>query len=108
MRSKSCAARGGGVHWVCIPHASRSLLTAEHLAVRLKRQPVPNGPLVKQRWIVRELEQCGSNLLRLRHSIVHGIKARFFVCAFGICCDSHPPVIPIPHLKSSSTAIYTV
>src|SRR5258706_11806264 len=108
MRFKYFAARWAGVHLVCIPIASRSLLTAEYLAVRLKRQPVPNGPFVKQRWIVRELEQCGSNFLRLRHSIVHGIKARLFVCAFGICCDSQPPDISVTHMESNCADIYNV
>src|SRR6266481_9706837 len=104
MRFKYFAARWA-VHFFCIPIASRSLLMAEHLAVRLKRQPVPNGPLVKQRWIVRELQQCSGNFFRLRHPVVDGIKACFFVFTLGICCVSQPPDISVAHMESSCADI---
>src|SRR5713226_9587952 len=99
MRFRYFVARWAGVHLVCILIASRSLRTGEHLAVRLKRQPVLNGPLVKQRWIVRELQQRGSNFLRFRHAFVHGIKASFLVGTSGIGQVSQPPDISIAHMK---------
>ncbi len=100
MRFKYFAARRAGVHLVCIPIVSRSLRTAEHLAVRPKRLAVLNGPLVKQCWIVRELQQCSSNFLRFRHAFVRGIKASFLVCTSGIGHVLHPPDISKTHLKS--------
>src|SRR6266849_6377176 len=100
MRFKYIVARWTGVHLVRFLTANRSLRMGEHLAVRLKRQPVLNGPLVKQRWIVRELQQRRSNLLRFRHPFVHGIKASFLVCTSGIGHVSQPPDISMAHMKS--------
>ena len=100
MRFRYFAARWAAMHLVCFLIGSRSLRTGEHLAVRLKRQPVLNGPLVKQRWIVRELQQRGSNFLRFRRAFVYGIKASFLVCKFRICHVSQPPDISIAHIKS--------
>src|SRR5260370_41695305 len=100
MRFRYFVAHWAGVHLVGFLIASRSLRTGEHLAVRLKRQPVLNGPLVKQRWTVRELQQRGSNFLRFRHAFVHGIKASFLVCPFGIGNVSKPRDTSIAHMKS--------
>jgi hypothetical protein len=47
MRFRYSAARWAGVHLVCIFITSRLMRTSEHVAVRLKREPVLNGPLVK-------------------------------------------------------------
>ncbi len=100
MRFRYFVAHWAGVHLVGFLIVSRSVRTGEHLAVRLERQPVLNGPLVKQRWIVRELQQRGSNFLRFRHAYVHGIKASFLVCTSGIGQISQPPDISIAHMKS--------
>src|SRR5713101_2505471 len=100
MRFRYFAARWAGVHLVRFLIASRSLRTGEHLAVRLNRQPVLNGPLVKQRWIVRELQQRGSNFPRFRHAFMHGIKASFLIFTFGIGQVSQPPDISVAHMKS--------
>src|SRR6266550_8512808 len=105
IRFRYFVARWAGVHLVRFLTASRSLRMGEHLAVRLKRQPVLNGPLVKQRWVVRELQQRRSNFLRLRHSFVNWIKAGFIACTFGICCVSQPPYVPVAHIESSSDDI---
>src|SRR5258708_25172713 len=103
-RFRYAAARWGGVHLVCILIASRLLRGAEGLAVGLKR-PALSSPPVKQRWFVLELQQRGSNLLGFRHVFVRGIKARFLVCAFGICHVSHPADISIAHTESSCADI---
>src|SRR5712692_2966574 len=100
MRFRYFVARWAGVHLVGFLIASRSVRTGEYLAVRLERQPVLNGPLVKQRWIVRELQQRRSNFLRFRHPFVHGIKASFLVCTFGISRVSQPLDISVAHMKS--------
>ncbi len=100
MRFRYFVAHWAGVHLVGFLIASRSLRTGEHLAVRLKRQPVLNGPLVEQRWIVRELQQRGSNLLRFRHFFLCRIKASFLVCTFGIGHVSQPRDISMAHMKS--------
>src|SRR5258707_1255713 len=78
MRFRYSAARWAGVHFVCILIASRLLRGAEGLSVGLKR-PGLSGPLVKQRWIVLQLQQCGSNMLGFWHFFFSGIKAGFFV-----------------------------
>src|SRR5216684_894498 len=108
MRLRCFAARWAGVQLVRFLIASRSLRTGEHLAVGLKRQPVLNGPLVKQRWIVCELQQRGSNFLRFRHAFVHGIKASFLVGTSGIGQVSQPPDISIAHMKSHLADIQVI
>src|SRR5260370_657713 len=108
MRFRYFVAHWAGVHLVGFLIVSRSLRTGEHLAVRLERQPVLNGPLVKQRWIVRELQQRGSNFLRFRHAYVHGIKASFLVCTSGIGQVSQPPDISIAHMKSHLAKIQAI
>ena len=50
-------------------------------------------PPVKGRWIVPELQQRGSNLLRFWHLFVRGVKAGFLVCTFGIFQVPQPPEI---------------
>src|SRR5258708_32441602 len=100
MRFRYFVARWAGVHLVRSLIASRSLRTGEHLAVRLKRQPVLNGPLVKERWIVRELQQRGSNFLPFRHFFLCGIKASFLVCTFGLGHFSRRPDISLAHMQS--------
>src|SRR6266849_4329650 len=107
MRFRYSAARLAGVHLVCILIASRLLRGAEGLSVGLKR-PALGGPPVKQRWIALELQQRGSNLLGFRHAFVRGIKARFLVCALGVCHVSHPTDISIAHMESSCADIYVI
>src|SRR6266478_4757712 len=58
-----------------------------------------SGPPVKQRWIVRELQQHRSNFLRFRHTFVHGIKASFLDCTSRIGHVSQPTDISIAHTK---------
>ena len=108
MRLRYSVARWAGVHLVRFLIAIRSLRTGEHLAVRLKRQPVLNGPLVEQRWIIRELQQRRSNLLRFRHAFMHRIKASFLVCTSGIGQVSQPPDISIAHMESRCADIQDI
>src|SRR5712671_225659 len=68
-RFRYFVARWAGVHLVCILIASGLLRGAKGLAVGLKR-PALSGPLVKQLWIVRELQQRRSNMLGFRHFCV--------------------------------------
>src|SRR5258708_20449839 len=96
MRFRYFVARWAGVQLGSFLIASRSLRTGEHLAVRLNRQPVLDGPLVKERWIVCELQQRGSNFLRFRHAFVHGIKANFLGCTAWLAHLPHPPLISLP------------
>src|SRR5260370_29844210 len=65
-------------------------------------------PPAKERWIVLELQQRGSNLLGFRHAFVRGIKARFLGRAFGICHVPHPRDISIAHMESSYADIYVI
>src|SRR6266849_1276934 len=95
MRFRYFVARWAGVHLVRFLIWRRSPRTAEYLAVRLKRQPVLNGPLVKQGWIVRELQQRGVDFLRFGHAFVRGIKACFLVCTSGVGHVPKPPDISI-------------
>src|SRR5258708_3272115 len=99
-RFRFSAARWVGVHFVRFLIASRSLRTVEDLTVGLKR-PALSGPPVKERWIVPELQQRGSNLLRFWHLFVRKVKAGFLVCTFGICQVPQPPDISIAHFESS-------
>src|SRR5260370_38164008 len=108
MRFRYFVARWAGVHLVGFLIASRSVPTGEYLAVRLERQPVLNGPLVKQRWIVRELQQRRSNFLRFRHAFVHGIKASFLVSTFEIAHVSQSANISIADMKSHLADIHDV
>jgi hypothetical protein len=85
----------------------RLLRGVEGLAVGLKR-PAPRGPLVKQRRIVLQLQQRGSNMLGFGHFFFRDIKAGFFEFAFGICYISHPPDISIAHMESSCADIQDV
>ena len=108
MRFRYFVARWAGVHLVGFLIASRSVRTGEYLAVRLERQPVLNGPLVKQRWIVRELQQRRSNFLRFRHPFVHGIKASFLVSTFEIAHVSQSANISIADMKSHLSDIHDI
>src|SRR5258708_18825001 len=101
LRPGYFAARRAGAYLVCTLIASRSLRTGKHPAVRLKRQPVLDGPLVIQHWIVRKLQQRGCNFLCLRHPFVYWIKASFFACTLGICCVSQPPDVSVAPMEST-------
>src|SRR5216684_192751 len=94
-----CGALGGRVFGLHSHIASGLLRGAEGLAIGPKR-PALSGPTVKQPWIVRELQQRRSNFLRFRHALVHGIKASFLVCTFGISRVLQPLDISMAHMKS--------
>src|SRR5216683_1594314 len=106
-RFRYSAARWVGVHLVRFLIASRSLRTGEHLTVGLKRQAALVPP-VKERWIVPELQQRGSNLLRFWHLFVRGVKAGYLVCTFGICQVPQPPDISIAHFESSCADVQDI
>src|SRR4030095_7475910 len=92
-------ARWAGVNLVCFLIASGLLRAAERLAVSLRR-PALSGPPVKQRWIVRELQQRRGNFLRFWHAFVREIEAGFLYCIPRISRVSQPTDISIPHTKT--------
>src|SRR5207244_8905106 len=71
----------------------------EDFAVGFERHSVLKSPLVKQRGIVREVQESGGNFLDFGHAVVNQVKASFFVGGFGVIRILQPADEPIAHLK---------
>ena len=94
------AALSVGLYFVCILIASRSLPWLNTCTVSLKHETALSDPLLEQRWIVLELEQGRSNLLRFWDFSVRGVKAGLPVYTLGIGRVSQPPDISVAHSES--------
>src|SRR6059058_1418212 len=82
--------------------------SVEHFAVRFECHTVLKGPLVKQRGIVRKVQQRSSNFLNFWHTVVHQVEASFFVGRFGIVRVLQPPDKSIAQLKLHLSHIQNV
>src|SRR5207244_9200290 len=56
----------------------------EDFAVGFERHSVLKSPLVKQRGIVREVQESGGNFLDFGHAVVNQVKASFVVGGCGV------------------------
>jgi len=89
--------------WFALLWPADQCTSLNSCAVSLKHEAALIDPLVKQRWIVLELEQDSSNLLRFWHSSVRGVKAGLSADRVGIGRVSQPPDISVAHAESRCT-----
>ena len=94
--------------WFALSSPADQYTSLNSCAVSLKHEAALIDPLVKQRWIVLELEQGSSNSLRLWHPSVGGVKAGLPVETVGIGRISQPPDISVAHTELLCTYVQDI